>query len=405
MNKTNFYIFFLSIFSVTSLLLGFYLNEDGSGNPLSGDFFDTWPYVLELTKNFFIDPSPWTLHFPLHYFLLSKLFLLLQDSFGVRLLFCIFSIITPYLFFICLKKYNKNANLLSIVLLSLTLLFTPSFRYSAIWANDQITFYIFVFIGTYFFIKTERTNKNSLYNTDVYLYLFFFALACYSRQFYAVLYALFILNIYQKYSFKNCIIFSIFSILLAIPGLLFLFKYQVLYEKLVFSGNIANTIFGNVSAILIYTFPLFFLNFKIIKEIGFKQLCINIIISLFVFLLIFIFSNTNSMGMNGGLIFFFSKKIFNNLIFFYISFILSVFILLNMFKLNDLFIILVIILMTSGIIVLPKYFEPLILVFFLLYSSSEYKNIFYNQLHSSFILYLYYIIYYIIAVSDIMYFI
>ena len=58
-------------FSALTLLIGFYYNEDGTGLALSGDFRDTLPYVVELKKNLFVDPTPWTLHFPLHYILFS----------------------------------------------------------------------------------------------------------------------------------------------------------------------------------------------------------------------------------------------------------------------------------------------------------------------------------------------
>jgi len=67
---SGYLIFFLGI---VFLIFAYLNNIDGFGKALSGDFRDTWPYVVELTKNFWIDPSQWTLHFPLHYFLISKI--------------------------------------------------------------------------------------------------------------------------------------------------------------------------------------------------------------------------------------------------------------------------------------------------------------------------------------------
>ena len=46
---SNLIIYF---FCCLSLLLSFYLNEDGSYLPFSGDFRDTWPYVLKLNLFF-----------------------------------------------------------------------------------------------------------------------------------------------------------------------------------------------------------------------------------------------------------------------------------------------------------------------------------------------------------------
>ena len=403
MNKKNICIITTIFFSYLSILVGFYLNEDGSGTPLSGDFRDTWPYVIELTKEILIDPTPWTLHFPLHYYLLSKLYLIVEDINKVRMMFCIISMITPFLFYICLKENHKNSDKLAITFISLTLLFTPSFRYSAIWANDQITFYIFVFFGTFFFLKAKKNNKISTKNIYIYLYLICFAAACYSRQFYAAIYGLFLIDILIKYGNKTFIYFSALSFIFAIPGLVFLLEYPQLFGNLVFSGNIFNTIFGNISAVLIYTFPIFFLNFELIKKIEIKYFFLRLIISVVIFTLVYFLSNTTFMNMNGGLLFFFSKRIFDNLLPFYISFILSFFIILCLFKGKDLLIFMIIILMIAGIIVLPKYLEPLILIFFFLYSSSEYKYVFLSKPKISFFLFAYYIIYYAVSITDFMY--
>jgi hypothetical protein len=403
MNKTNIFIVAIIFFSYFSLLIGFYLNEDGSGTPLSGDFRDTWPYVVELTKEIFIDPTPWTLHFPMHYFLLSRLYLIVEDINIVRFLFFIVALITPFLFFTCLKEYLRKSDKIAITFISLTLLFTPSFRYSAIWANDQITFYILVFLGTFFYLRSKKSNIIPAKDINIYLYLVCFAAACYSRQFYSLLYALFLINILINYGTKTFIYFSSISAVLAMPGLAFVLKYPQIFGNLVFSGNIFNTLFGNISAILIYTFPIFFLNFYLIKQIEKKIFIFKLMISIIFFTLIYFLSDTNLMNMNGGLFFFFSKKIFGNLLPFYVSFILSFFIILCLFKGRDFLILIIIILMIAGIIVLPKYLEPLILIFFFLYSSSEYKYIFLYKPKISFLLFGYYVIYYAVSVSDFLY--
>ena len=69
-------IYLLSFFT---LIIGFYLGEDGTGKGLTQDFYSTWKFVEALKYDFFADPSEITLHFPLHYFLLSKLNYLISD--------------------------------------------------------------------------------------------------------------------------------------------------------------------------------------------------------------------------------------------------------------------------------------------------------------------------------------
>ena len=130
-------IFFL--LSLT-LIIGFFFDEDSAGSGgFIADFNNTWGYVEVLKDSLFVLPSKWVLHTPLHFIILSKLHILIEDQYLIRLIFCIISISIPILFYLCLKinfpDQNKN-NLL--VLASLTLLF-PSFRSGAIWANDHIT--------------------------------------------------------------------------------------------------------------------------------------------------------------------------------------------------------------------------------------------------------------------------
>ena len=112
-NKISISGYFIYLIGIILLIVSYSLDIDGYGNALSGDFRDTWPYVIELNKNFWIDPSEWTLHFPLHYFILSKIYLVSESKEITRLFFLLISFTTPYLLYLNLKeKYNYNNNLL-----------------------------------------------------------------------------------------------------------------------------------------------------------------------------------------------------------------------------------------------------------------------------------------------------
>ncbi len=400
--NTSGYLFYL--FGIIVFFLSFYLNIDGSGNALSGDFRDTWPYILEINKNFWTDPSEWTLHFPLHYFLIAKLYLLLENKDHVRLIFGILSLITPYLFFICLKeKFKKNLNLLFII--SSLIFFTPSYVYSGIWANDNNLSYIFIFIGTLFYLKHVRSDKILNINF-IFLSLLFFALACYSRQYYVILYGYFLLNYFTKVDVKKIFLLSIFSAILALPGLIFLYAFPSLFTKLAFSGNIANTIIGNVSSLSVYTFPIFLINVFFVGRKIFqkKNILRNFFISIICFTLLFFLHDVNKMGQNGGIFLIFSNLIFGNYVLFYLIFFLNFFIILILFPNKlDLFILYTIILMISGIIVLQKYFEPLFYIFFFLFSTSIYKEIFLQNKKAAIFLILANLVYFAACLLDFIY--
>ena len=146
-------IFF--VLSIT-LIIGFFFNEDSSGSGgFIADFNNTWDYVEALKKSFFVLPSQWVVHTPLHFIIISKVYILIENKYFIRLIFCIISILIPFLFYLCLKinypDQDKN-NLL--ILASLTFLF-PSFRSGAIWANDHITALFFFSAISYFFFKMD----------------------------------------------------------------------------------------------------------------------------------------------------------------------------------------------------------------------------------------------------------
>ena len=401
-NKINLSGYLIYLIGLIIFFLSFYLDIDGYGKALSGDFRDTWPYVLKLNENFWTDPSQWTLHFPLHYFLLAKSYLVIGDTYLVRIFFSLISLFTPYLFYLCLRnKYEISKN--NLLIISSLVLFTPSFVYSAVWANDNNLSYIFILLGTLFHIKNINL-KNSIKNSYLIYTFIFFALACYSRQYYAVLYGYFILSYYNKLSLKKFLIITILSAFFASPGIIFLYNFPALFGDLAFSGNISNTLIGNLSALSVYTFPIFLINFffNYSQIFSLKRFTSKFLISTFIFFLLFTFHNIQTMGQNGGIFFIYSNLIFKNYYLFYVISFINLFVILNLFNNKyDLLILFSIILMISGIIVLQKYFEPLFFIFFFLYSESKYKNIFLHNSNALFFLIFLNFLYFTISLSDI----
>ena len=397
---SNLFIYFLCCLS---LLLSFYLNEDGSYLPFSMDFKDTWPYVLKLKENFLTDPYPHTVHYPLHYYLLSRLDLVFNDPLIVRLVICFISMALPYIFFVALKEKYKEKNINILFIICLSIFFIPAFRYSSVWANDRITTDIFILLGCYFFFKYEFSGiKNVKY---LYISFLLFALACYSRQFYAVYYALFIIYIFRNDSLKNFINLSIYSAILSLPGFYLLYKFPYFLGGLAYSGNIFNTMLGNISKLFVYTFPLIIINILFNKKnnnLNLKNILIYSIISLSIFAISYLNHDLSTMGSNGGVFFILSKKIFGNYILFYIIFIINFIFILQIFdNYKDRFIIFSFVFIFCSIIVPQSVYEPLIFLYFFLFAESKFKNIFLENKNASFALLAYYIMYYLIAVTDI----
>ena len=396
---SNLFIYFLCCLS---LLLSFYFNEDGSYSPFSMDFKDTWPYVLKLKESFLSDPYPYTVHYPLHYYLLSRLDLIFNDPLIVRLVVCLISMVVPYIFFVALKEKYKNKNINILFIICLSIFFIPAFRYSSVWANDRITTDIFILLGCYFFFKYQYLRiKNVKY---LYISFLLFALACYSRQFYAVYYALFIIYIFRNDSLKNFINLSIYSVTLSLPGFYLLYKFPYFLEGIGYSGNIFNTLLGNVSSLFVYILPVVIINFLFQDRNIFKikRILIYSLISIIIFIISYLAHDVGKMGMNGGVFFILSNKIFGNYILFYLIFIINFIFILQIFdNYKDRFIIFSFVFIFCSIIVPQSVFEPLIFLYFFLFAESKFKNIFLENKRASFALLIYYITYCLVAITDI----
>ena len=114
------------------------------------------------------------------------------------------------------KIYNQNKLLL--IVFSLSFLFIPLFRASAIWSNSHLTATIFFLIGNYFYLKSKE--KNIL--IFKLLNLLFLSFAIYSLQTYLILYLYYLYNYFSLEKFNNFIKLFLFSVLLALPGLFFI---------------------------------------------------------------------------------------------------------------------------------------------------------------------------------------
>ena len=123
-----------------------------------------------------------------------------------------------------------------------------------------------------------------------------------------------------------------------------------------------------------------------------------------IFIASYINHDLSSMGRNGGVFFVLSNLIFKNYLLFYLIFIINfIFILIIFENYLDKIIVFSFVFIFSGIMVTQNLFEPLFFIFFFLFSQSKFKNIFLERKKASFALMIYYIIYYLVAVTDISY--
>ena len=396
---------FIFIFSTILLLIGFYFNEDGTGGGAKGDFEVTYGFILALQENILSDPKDWTLvHTPLHFIILSFITKIITDTDVLRLIFCIFSLSLPLLFYSTILLQNRN-NVLknNILIISSIILLIPSFRYTSIWANNLITSLFFFILSIYFFKKWEMNKKNSL-DTNSFFQILFLVLATYTRQYFAVFFIYFLFRYLQYFTIKSFIKLFGICVISSIPVLYYTYLFpELLTGQLITPRAINYFLLGNSSIMSITLIPIIFLNL-IFGQMNIKRLFIASIISLFILIVLSInFNPINWQG--GGVNYMISQKLFeNNLYFYSTSFLcLVIFIYVSIENKENILIFLILIFMFFSMQVYQRYYEPMLFIIFFTLIKTDLVNIFYQNKTVSLYLVSYFILYYLFSISDIIY--
>ena len=378
--KENLEIQSILIFLILSIsvFLGFYFNEDGSGGGAQNDFNETWPYILNLKNDLFYHYSNWeNIHLPLHYILISFLYRIIENVEIIRFIFCLASLSLPLIFYKCLIRKFDNLDKNNLFIFACSILLLPTFRYTAIWTNVQITAQIFFLISIYFYLSWSKENNNKI-DKNLILQNLFLALSVYTRQDYAIYYLFFMIIYFQKLNFNDFFKLAIFILVLATPGIIFILDQQsVLNIK--FTSKLQNFLLVNSSIMSFYLIPIFFL--VAINKIEFFKKDLKFFIysfllfTILVFILSFKFDYNYILG--GGFILKLSLILFNSNYFFYLSCIIGLVLLsyLSKISINNSILILLVIFGYSADIVYQKYFEPIfIFLLFLLMNSNIFQE-------------------------------
>ena len=396
--KNRLLLLLLLILPIISLFLGFINDEDLSTGGAEWDFNLTWPVVENFTNLIFTNVNEYTRHFPLHYFLLSLINNIFQDSEKVRLFYVFFSLLLPIFLFLNLRKIY-NCDKVNILIFSVSFLFLPLLRSEAIWSNSHLTATIFFLIANFFYLK--GLEKKSIFFKI--MNLIFSALATYCLQTYVILYLYYLLNYYLNDSLRNFTKFFIISIFLGLPGLYFIYLNPRVSDLTITQDFFYTfTTYVSITFFFICFFSLNSKTIKILKKSIFslKFFDFIIIFSIIGFVIYNAdFASYKSNLKGGGFFFKLSHFLFKNNFVFISSFILGLltsFLIIKNDK-NFLFIFLIMFLMILNFQIYQKYFEPL----FLIILSVMYKNFLVmnvlSKLKYSLIFYSSVILYFIVA--------
>ena len=309
----------------------------------------------------------------------------------------------PILFYECLKiKYPNVSNKLLLIFAS-SILLLPSFRSSAIWANNHMTALIFFLLTTLFYLKWKKKLNNGTNDFKlVFFQTIFLALAVYTRQYYALFFFYFLFIYFEKLNIKNFLIISVFISFLTIPGFFLIYLDPALI-KTSFDTNFSNTILVSSSIISFYMLPFlicFFLEDKENKLFNYNNIKILIgsIVTISIFYLFFDYDPKTG----GGFFMKLSYILFKSPYFFLITSLIGLFSFLLLFFENKKNLILLIIFLIGfpSYMIFQKYFEPLLIFVLFLIFNTKITSIFFEKIRYLLIYYTYLIAYLLSAVLN-----
>ena len=391
------YLFYLFLY--LTLLIGFIFDENSSGGAID-DFqiisqaIISFSLDLKFTYNnyhyYFIS------HFPYYYILLSFFYTIFENLTFIKLLVLHLSLLLPFIFYkIILIKFDKKN--LYLVYLPGILFLSAYFRSSAIWAlNDNLAL-IFLCSAIFFYYKAQNTKEQKSMLVFCLFNLISIVLAAYTRQYYAVFWLFFVYKFFILFGTRLILQYLFVSLILSLPALYQIFNinsftgYSTMSTSLLFyTNNFFNNMILVPSIFFIYLVPFYF-NKKNLKNVfifynkNLLLLFFNLLLTLFC---LYFFDYPVKVG--GGIIY----KIFynNNFSFvFYLAIFISYLFILHFLNSNikeNIFILILIIVMIQLNYIFQKYLDPLSLILIFSLFKSEIVNNFINNLREN-IKYLY----------------
>ena len=388
-------LFLYSLFYST-ILLGFYFNEDSLGGA-KADFLYHYNISQKFSENFFLTYNAYgsnadgmnARNSPVFWILISYLNNFISSEF-LRLINSSASLLISFLFYRCLIIKFKNVDKFCLFYFSCILFLSPTIRSVSIWPSTLNWGLVFFLISLLNYLKFVNTSDN---RKDLYVYytVFFIAISAYLHPSFATFYIFYLFNFVKNYKFGIVTFYILlFSLILAAPSLYyivskdFLSSFQAaqgIQTSNIHSLNLANKIL--IVSTMVFFFMIPVLNLKIlinrIKKIKLKVLSI-IFICCLINIHLFNYPAFDS-GLGGGFFYKASNILFGNNLIFYISSIIaiiSIYLLLEKNFYNYL-LLFILIIYTPQLTIYNKYYDPLILIIFSILMNFNFKDHFFKK--------------------------
>ena len=319
-------------------------------------------------------------------------------------------ILSQFYFYKCLKLFyltKFSIDKKKLFFLSCIIFVSPSFRSNVIWIESSMIGLLLFLIGHYYFLK----NFKQFRLRNVYLNIFFIAIASYIRPSYCV-FAIYFFYLYFAFFRNKISIYYVIllNILLAFPAFYYLFVLDIFFigwhigSTLEESPNYFDKIAIIGSIIIFHSIPFLYYKNFFINKLFKKKLMIFLSFAISSILIFYFNYNMNSAG--GGIFLHISNFLIGNNFLFYLLLPFFIFFILNILKIklsNNLIVILVLFLITPQYHIFHKYYDPLVFILCLTMINFDLKKDFFTKTKYISSAYLLFFTHYLISFANFYY--
>jgi hypothetical protein len=323
-------------------------------------------------------------HSPVYLIFLSLFLDLGFNIDQVRIIHLHFCILLILFFYKCLILKFDNVKSNYLVLLSLIIFLSPTFRSLSIWPDSRLPGLIFFVLTIYFFLKFKKT--------DHYKYTWYtcisLIISSYISPNFSIFFPYFFFFFIKRFKFSKLKLLIFFNFLAALPFLYYIFILDINFltagqtpglngQTVDFDFNFSNKLML-ISSIVFFHLSTILVQSKFYKPFFEFLLNKSIVLILLIICLIYFFNYQLSYT-GGGIFFILSNLLFDNNYLFFISsiFFIGFVTYVGFLNLNNFSLLCILIISNIQNTIYHKYYEPLIIImYFTLLKQVEAENFF-----------------------------
>ncbi len=388
LKTTSINIVIFSAILYLSLIAGFFYGEDLNYGAYPDWLGSNITPIKDFSNNFlntFLNYDDYGhRHSPIYLIFLSLFLDMGFDIDQVRLIHLHFCILLILFFYKCLILKFDNVKRNYLVLLSLIIFLSPTFRSLSIWPDSRLPGLIFFVLTIYFFLKFKKT--------DHYKYTWYtcisLIISSYISPNFSIFFPYFFFFFLKRFKFFKLKFLLLFNFLAALPFLYYIFILDINFltagqtpglngQTVDFDFNFSNKLML-ISSIVFFHLSTILVQSKFYKPFFEFLLNKSIVLLLLIICLIYFFNYQLSYT-GGGIFFILSNLLFDNNYLFFISsiFFIGFVIYVGFLNLNNFFLLSILVISNIQNTIYHKYYEPLIIImYFTLLKQVEAENFF-----------------------------